>query len=48
MSKQFKRPVAGKQKPQAPKVRRQRKPHPTDGWFSLGERATLTIKGEKQ
>lgn len=32
-AKQDKRPAP------APKVRRQRKPHPTEGWFNLGQRA---------
>lgn len=40
--KQDKRPSSGKNKPQrAKQVRRVRKPHPTDGWFSIGERAHL-------
>jgi len=44
MSKQQqdKRPPVGKDKPQRVKhVRRARKPHPTDGWYSLGQRAHL-------
>lgn len=45
MTKQFKRPTTGKKQPQAaPQVRRQRKPHPTDGWFNLGQRARLVTK----
>jgi len=43
MSKQQdKRPSPGKDKQQRVKhVRRARKPHPTDGWYSLGQRAHL-------
>lgn len=41
-AKQDKRPTTGKKQPNtSPKVRRQRKRHPTPGWFSLGERAHL-------
>lgn len=44
-AKQDKRPTTGKKQPNtSPKVRRQRKRHPTDGWFNLGQRARLVTK----
>jgi hypothetical protein len=43
-AKQDKRPKAQPKQPKVQQVRRQRKPHPTDGWFNLGQRARLAFK----
>lgn len=40
-TKQDKRPVRAKKPRRVKHMRRARKTHPTDGWFSLGERAHL-------
>lgn len=40
-AKQDKRPAP---QPKAQQVRRQRKPHPTQGWFTLAQRASIKEK----